>query len=455
MLPVVSGGERETIRSDAVEGVDGRVADVARAPRIRAREAVETAREEGFDALAAVPIRDLLDRVADAGRRFEGIGPSDLAPREAYERRVARATGLPVGWVHDSAHWLGFGLRNAAASLRAQSPTADLDPYDDPAYTRETTVGLAFAPRVRVLGAVLPGNDPAVAAWPALALAMKVPVVVRPSRRDPFTPVRLARALLAAGVPESAVHVLPGPRAVGETVVRESDHALVFGGDAATDPYRDDPAVETYGPGRSVAVVARDPTERELETLARGVTRTGGRACFALSRVVAVGDCDPDDLAERLAPRVAAATDGPVTDPVTDVPAFPDVERARAVDARADEAGRDATAAHREGPRLREHGDHARLAPTVVRASSLVPELPFPFAGVTGHDGDPRDLLADLGRAYLGVVVGSARYERAFVRSPRVRKVYGGAYPPGVDLRETHETFLAEFLYETTTYDPS
>ncbi|WP_324757860.1 aldehyde dehydrogenase family protein [Haloarcula sp. GH36] len=455
-VPVVSGGERTTRRTRTLTGVGGDLAAVAQAPRVRVHDAVETARESGFDDLRAIPVRELLDRLADAGRRFAGHGPTgDLAPVGEYAARVARASGLPVGWVRTSVHWLAHGLRHAAESLRAQSPTGDLAVYDDPSYVRERDVGLAFAPRIRVLGGVMPANDPAVYAWPALAVGMKIPIVLRPSRRDPFTAVRLARALLAAGVPETAVHVLPGDRSVGETVATRSDHALVFGSQAVTDRYHDDPAVETYGPGQSVAVLARRPTDRELDSLARGIVRAGGRTCFNLTRIVAVEACDADELAAALAERVVGATDGPVTDPATDVPSFTDGDRAGRVDDLAEDAGRDVTAPLRNGPRLRDYGDHARLAPTVVRSDEFVEELPFQFAGVTDRSpSSPADLLASLDSAYLGVAVGDD-YEAAMARSPHVRKVYGGGYPSSVDLRETHETFLAAFCYETTTYDPS
>jgi len=457
-LPLISNGERETLDVRVVEGIGGPLAEVSQTPQARVYEAIETARKVGFEALQDLPVRELLDRIADAGRRFESIGADTdtLKPRSVYEDRTARSTGLPVGWVRVSAHWLGYGLRHAAESLRAQSPTAGLNVYDDPAYKRETTVGLSFIPRIRVLGAVMPGNDPAVYAWPVLALAMKVPIVLRPSWRDPFTAVRLARALLAAGIPESAIHVLPGPHDVGETVVRRSDHTLLFGSEQAVDNYCDDPTVEAHGPGRSVAIVTRQPTERELNTLARGVTRTGGRACYNLTRVVAVEDCDANDLANALAYRVADTTDGPVVNNETDVPSFPDTERARRVNERADDAGEDHTARYRNGSRYTAYDNHVRLAPTILRSSSLVDELPFQFAGISQRDPDhPRDLLKELDRAHLGVVVGSESYEEAFARSPRIRKVYANTYPPAPDLRETHETFLADFCYTTTTYDPS
>lgn len=455
MYPIVSNGEHGTIRSDTIEGIGGEIAEVARTPRVRATEAVETAREDGFEALRELPIRDLLDRIADAGRRFEGIGPSgSLEPAEDYAERVTRATGLPIGWVTVANHWLGYALRHAAESLRAQSPTGDLAVYDDPAYRRETTVGLAFSPAIRSLGAVMPANDPTVYGWAALALAMKIPIVLRPSEREPFTAIRLARALLAAGVPESSVHVLPGPRSIGDAVLRDCDHGMLFGRESATAAHADDAAVETYGPGRSVAVVGRNPTDRELASLARGVTRTGGRACFNLSRIVALPGCDADGLATSLGERVLTATDGPPTAMATDVPAFVDVDRARRANDGANEAGDDATAVHRDGGKLATHADHARIAPTIVRSDSLVPELPFQFAGVTDvPTDDPGEVVDSLEGAYLAVAVGAPAVEAELVRSPAISKVYAGRYPAAVDLRETHETFLADFCYRVTTYD--
>lgn len=457
MLPVVSDGERETVRTRTIDGLDGPVADVARTPTVRVRDALSTARDGGFDALSDVPIDDLLDRLAAAGALFLGEGApaaaDSLEPFETYRRRVTEATGLPAGWVRTSAHWLAVGLRHAAEALRAQSPTGGLDVYDEPAYTRETTVGLAFAPRVRVLGASMPANDPTVYAWPALALGMRIPIVLRPSNRDPFTAIRLARALLAAGVPPSAVHVLPGDRSVGETICRESDHALAFGGRAATKPFRGDPTVETYGPGESIAILGRDPTARELDTLARGVRRAGGRACFNLTRIVATGGCDPDVVAAELADRLTDVDAGPLHAADTDVPGFVDREAAARIDDAVDTIdGTDLTAADRE-ERLVERAGVTRLLPTVLRTDVLVPEFPFPFAGVTERD---RTALPDcLDGAYLAVAIGDDDLEEQLVRSPAFRKVYGGGYPASVDLRETHETYLASFLYETTTYDPA
>jgi acyl-CoA reductase-like NAD-dependent aldehyde dehydrogenase len=457
-IPLVSGSENErmTVRTRELAGLGGPIATLARTPRVTARDALETARTEGFDALQDIPICELLQRIADAARRFENIGPptNNLEPVDEYARRVTRATGLPKGWVRTSTHWLAYGLRHAAEALRAQSPTAGLDVYDCPAYVREQNVGLAFAPRVRVLGAVMPSNDPTVYAWPALALAMKIPIVVCPADRDPFTALRLARAIRAAGIPQSAVHVLPAAHEVGDLLCHKADHTLLFGGASTVDPYRNDPRVETYGPGNSAAIIARNPTDRELDTLARGIVRSGGRACFNLTRIVATDDCNPDTLVDRLAKRITNATDGTPFDDATDVPTFPNTDRAKSIDEHiAAIEGTDITTSHRNNDRLAETAYGARLRPTLLRTPTLVDELPFPYAGVTHCSSE--NVRSALNGAYLGVCIGDNALEQELVCSPSIRKVYGGRYPSTVDLRETHETFLTDFLYERSTYDPS
>lgn len=461
-LPViqpVSSRERETLRTTRITGIDGPLAELARVPRIRAHDAIETARGKGFETIQRMPVAELLDRLATAGALFLGEGApasaGSLPPFETYRRRVTESTGLPAGLVETSAHWLAFGLRHAAESLRAQSPTGRLDVYDEPAYERERTVGLAFAPRVRILGAMMPANDPTVYAWPALAIAMKIPIALRPSDRDPFTAVRLGRALLEAGVPESAVHVLPGDRSLGETICQEADHAMAFGGEEAVADFEDDPSVETYGPGESVAILGREPTARELDTLARGVCRAGGRACFNLTRIVTTGDCDPDAVANGLAERLLEADIGPLHDEHTDVPGFPVRETAVRIDgAVTAREGVDVTAEMGDrSSRLFDPEDAPRLLPTVLRTDELVSEFPFPFVGVTRRDRE--ELPECLRGAYLAVVIGEETIERRVVRSPAIRKVYAGGYPASVDLRETHETYLASFLYSTTTYDPA
>lgn len=454
-VPIFSAGERTANRTATVDGIGGPVAEIARTPRVTVHEAIESAREVGFEQLQEMPVCELLERIGVAGQLFVDEGTpaasteSDLLPFDVYRRRVVRATGLPTGWVRVGAHWIAFALRHAAESLRVQSPTAELGVYDDPSYTRETNVGLAFAPRVRVLGASMPANDPTVYAWPLLALSMKIPVVIRPSDSDPFTAVRLVRALRAAGIPESGIHLLPGDHAIGRMVCREADHAMAFGGRETIGPFEDDQSVETYGPGESVAIVSRDPTAAELDSLARGITRMGGRTCLNLTRIVATNQCEPNNLADKLARRVGETSDGSLFDPDADVPGFVDADRADRVDSRLSDRGTDFTQRYRTGPR-RTDGDVVRLRPTVLRTDELVEELPFPFAGVTHRD---RTQIPEcLDDTYLGVVIGDEAIERAMVRTPAIRKVYSGRYPAAMDLRETHETFLATILYETTTY---
>ncbi|NIV49759.1 MAG: aldehyde dehydrogenase, partial [Gammaproteobacteria bacterium] len=49
------------------------------------------------------------------------------------------------------------------------------------------------------LGAVLPSNSPGVHSLWIPSVALKVPVVLKPGSQEPWTPLRIANALLAAG----------------------------------------------------------------------------------------------------------------------------------------------------------------------------------------------------------------------------------------------------------------
>jgi hypothetical protein len=52
------------------------------------------------------------------------------------------------------------------------------------------------------------------------ALAMKVPIVLRPSNDDLFTPYRLVTAFLDAGLPEDATHSVPGGHDLVDPIVQ-------------------------------------------------------------------------------------------------------------------------------------------------------------------------------------------------------------------------------------------
>ena len=55
----------------------------------------------------------------------------------------------------------------------------------------------------------MPSNSPAVNSLWLPAIALKIPVMIKPGREEPWTPYRLIQAFIAAGCPAEAFGFYP------------------------------------------------------------------------------------------------------------------------------------------------------------------------------------------------------------------------------------------------------
>ena len=145
-------------------------------------------------------------------------------------------------------------------------------------------VPVALVPEADALAAVLPGNLPASSRLPSLAL--KVPVVLRPSSSSPDGAAP-HRGHGGCGCAAGGVWLLPvHPRRLGGdhrsprpcAAVRRSRHGASLA----------DPAVEVHGPGYSKVVLCPDQAdawEQHLDVIETSA-KNGGRSCINASTVV-------------------------------------------------------------------------------------------------------------------------------------------------------------------------
>ncbi|QBS36680.1 aldehyde dehydrogenase family protein [Thermaerobacter sp. FW80] len=390
--------------------------------------------------------------------------PGTRAAYEAHLQRVVLATGMPYTWVRASYQHLASALRHLDEILQHQVPGGRLELLDHPGLLP----GLRWVRRARHLAVLLPGNDPHVHVWWCLALALKFPLVLRPSEGDPLTPWYLAATLYSAGLPGPALWVLPGPREEGLELLRRARLALAFGGPRLAEEVGrlpDAGRIRLFGPGQSSAAVSasRADDPRVLDHLVRGVLRAGGRACFCLSRIAVVGPAEAGlRLARALAERLAALPILPPTDPRARVPALPK-EEADALEGYIRQGmqagGRDLT--RDLAGRLREEVDgwHV-LRPTVVwippgaegDRHPLWCELPYPYCAVTAVPPDPDLLLRLLQRSLLvAAFLDEPRLRDALWEDPTLDRVYLERYPGEIELIRPHHGFLAGFLFHTGT----
>ena len=126
-------------------------------------------------------------------------------------------------------------------------------------------------------------------------------VWIRPSRREPFSALRLLGALIDVGWPADRLGFYPCDRAGLATLIEASDCATIFGGEGimATGGTK----VDIRGPGRAAVHVAGGlDAEWAADLLLPLIAGDGGRFCTAPGTIVVDGD--PLPLGHALAKRL-------------------------------------------------------------------------------------------------------------------------------------------------------
>jgi len=415
--------------------------------------------QEAFERLAPAPpaasphadqgtdtLGEPADVFADAGKLFESGEPDGL-DADTYVRLTALTTGLPSAVIRSGLGHLGAGLAEALPAARAQPPGRSAAPGRAVAWVRR-------GPRLAV---VAPSNSPEPhLAW-IKALALGYAVAVRPGSRDPLTPVRLARALLAAGLPPERLAVLPGGQTTGVQLLKVAPLGLVYGGADVAQRWAGRRNVLVRGPGRSKAALRGPWDERLLDHLEYCVAGDGGTRCTNTS--VIRTDGDPRALADALAERLAARPVLPVTDPAAVLPAL-DAARAegvRATLAACVAAGfTDHSSPYYGGEPFEPLADGSRCARPVVLSTAdaedglVGTELPFPFVVVAPWDGSAAALRDSLVVNLLGT--HSPAFEAELLAEPSVRRVVSGLVEPWYSHRDLpHDGSFTDFLMEPKT----
>jgi acyl-CoA reductase-like NAD-dependent aldehyde dehydrogenase len=290
------------------------------------------------------------------------------------------------------------------------------------------------------------------------AIALKTPLVLKPGREEPWTPMRIARALMAAGVPPEAFSLYPTDHEGAATILQTCGRALLFGDERTTAPYAGNPAIEVHGPGRSKVLLGADVVdawEEHLDVLVDSVAANGGRSCINASAILVPAHADA--IASALAERLAAIVPRAADDPDARLAAFAKPAFAEAMDA-AIEAGlaqrgaRDVTAELRGTPRRVVHEGATYLLPTVVRCDSMEHPLAnteylFPYASVV--EVPQARMLDAIGPSLVvTAITKDAAFLSALTRSPHIHRLNLGPVPTSrVEWDQPHEGNLFEFLY--------
>jgi acyl-CoA reductase-like NAD-dependent aldehyde dehydrogenase len=243
-------------------------------------------------ALAALPFERLLEMCTEAAdcflRDVLPLGDASQSPDD-YIQQLTATTGMPHALGRRNMRRVAGVMREMRTVLGGLARGLDLSILDTGYGTHEGHA-ISFYPRTQALGVVLPSNSPGVHSLWVPAVALKIPLVLKPGGAEPWTPYRIAQAFIKAGCPPEAFSYYPTDHAGAGEVLRRSGRSMFFGDVSAVGGWEGDPRVELHGPGYSKILIGDDLVadgtwERHVELIAASIAENGGRSCVNASGV--------------------------------------------------------------------------------------------------------------------------------------------------------------------------
>ena len=377
---------------------------------------------------------------------------------QQYVETLSRASGLPYTLVRRNMNRISTALSEMETILRGLTRGLDLNILDD-GCGEQSGVAISYFATSNSLGVIMPSNSPAVNSLWLPAIALKVPVVLKPGREEPFTPWRLIHALLAAGVPAEAFGFYPTDHEGAGEILRLCGRSQLFGDKTTIDRYAGDPRIEIHGPGYSKILIGPDQIERwpeYLDLMVESISQNGGRSCLNASAIIVPAHAD--EIADGLAQRLGPVEPRPIDDGGAVLAGFANPKTAEFINAAIDEGlqisgAEEVTAKYRRGPRLVALHGAVYLRPTIVRCKSFahplaLREYPFPYASVL--EVPPAKMAESIGASLaVTAITRDERMIEHLMESPHIARLnIGPLSTTHVSWDQPHEGNLFELLYK-------
>jgi acyl-CoA reductase-like NAD-dependent aldehyde dehydrogenase len=420
-------------------------------------------------ALAKLPFEQLLDICRRAADHFLHdplpLGDAQQSPDE-YVRQLSATTGMPHALVRRNMAKIAGVMTEMRTVLRGLTRGLDLSLLDQ-GFGEHAGHALSFYPRTRSLGVVLPSNSPGVHSLWIPAIALKIPLVLKPGSAEPWSPFRLAQAFMKAGCPPEAFCYYPADHAGAGDILRRTGRSMFFGDVTAVGSWEGDPRVELHGPGYSKVFIADDQLEsweRHADLVASSIADNGGRSCVNASGVW-VAASHAEQVAVAIAKRLVQIVPRAAEDPQATLAPFADPKVAERISQQIDigldtPGAREVTAELRNGPRLVQHDGCTYLLPTIVLCES--PDHPlanreflFPFAAVVKVTRDEMSRMPEpMGKTLVvSALTEDRRLVDRLVASPLVDRLNVGPIATNViSWDQPHEGNLFEHLYARRSF---
>ncbi|MEC8825570.1 MAG: aldehyde dehydrogenase family protein [Verrucomicrobiota bacterium] len=422
---------------------------------------------EAREALKRFSGNELVEITKKAGELFlHGDLPigteGDLQSPDDYVMSLAATSGLPHSLIRFNMTRLGGLFGQIDDIFMGLSRGLSWDVLDK-GYGEQGGAPVSFSATTNELAVILPSNSPAVNALWIPAIAMKMPVLLKPGREEPWTPWRIIQAFIEAGAPAEAFSLYPTQHDGSGAIIRRAGRVMLFGDDSTVKQYENDERVEVHGTGYSKFVIGEDAIEnweQYVDSMVESVSANSGRSCICTSTIVVpkYGDEIAHAISKRLAEIKPLAQDNPEAK----LSGFANPKFAEWINEAVEEGlvssgATDITAEYRDGERFVERDGMNYLQPTIVRVDSFDEDLAlreflFPFASVV--ECPQSEVLEKTGYSLvMTAVTKDVNWINQLFDHPEIERLNIGNVPTNrISWNQPHEGNLFDFLYTRRSF---
>ena len=412
-------------------------------------------------ALLAIDSEAIVERLQTAGNLYAhgtlAVGDTKQSPDDFVKQQSA-TTGLPESLCRGNMQKNMFVLSNMDRILDALSRGLDPKILWQGYGVEHRGVTVSYQAQSPVLGLVLPSNSPGVHTLWLPVVALGVGLVMKPGSQEPWTPYRMAAAMVEAGIPSEAIGLYPGATDVGATVLANCGRSMIFGSAKTVEQYRGNPRVQVHGPGFSKIILGDDCVDdwpRHLDLMAESVALNSGRGCINASAVYA--SRHTRKIAAALAERLGPIAVKPPDDPEAKLAAFTVPGAAKAIWGQIEGLLKTPGVTHATadyGDRFVAHERCGWLRPVVAHCTSPEPEIAraeymFPFVSVVEC---PQDKMLDsIGPTLVcTAITDDEAFRSRLIDSTHIDRLNLGGIPTTkLDWLQPHEGNIIDFLYRS------
>jgi acyl-CoA reductase-like NAD-dependent aldehyde dehydrogenase len=411
---------------------------------------------------------DLLAVCARAAKLFAEadllVDPIDGVTQspESYWSHLSATTGMPLALCRANMEKIRHVLAEMETVLGGLTRGLDLSVLDT-GWTRQGGQTICYIGEAQSLGVVLPSNSPGVHSLWLPSIPLKVPLALKPGSQEPWTPMRAAQALIAAGCPPEAFGFYPTDYSGSAEILLRCDRSMLFGDESTVRPWKADPRVQIHGPGWSKLLWGADSVgdwERHVELMVTSIAENGGRSCINASGVWL--PANGREVAVVLAERLAAIEPLPLDDPEARIAAFSNPGVAHSISKLIDRqlelpGAEDLTAPLRSGDRVVEVGGCTFLRPTLIWCEDpahplAASEFLFPFAAVV--QVPQNEMLRRIGPTLVATALTEDEtFKAELMRERNIDRLNLGPIPTcRLSWDQPHEGNLFEHLYRQRAF---